>query len=573
LLGGNWLKFAEFSVDTNGVECTGPFADPFSGGLSLNCRANQIDWRHASQRRFLAMSRLRGQAFRLLLAPVVLTLGTVATPSSRGQAPAAPQAASTPADLEQRVRELEETIGRMQADAHRTSSAPQPAAAVLPPSAPQAPASTGVPGAAAPDGAANGMSLGSDQPDKEAHGSAWPLLAGWDDGFYIKSRDNNFVLRITGQIQTDYRAFQDESDRTDIDTFLLRRARFGLEATLAQYYEFRFLPDFGQGMAVVQDCYMNIHYWDEFQFEVGKFKQPFSYEQLIQDRFVPTVERSMMDQIVPARDEGIMIHGQNLWDKRFDYAVSISNGEINGNSDTNDQKDFVGRVALRPFAPSDLLALRWLQVGVSGSYGIEDEPVSPSTLKTPATVPWFTYLPTVRASGLRSRVSPEVSYFYRSLGLAAQYIRMEQELRPAAVPPAYKILENVPTEGFYVMATYLLTGEERTTYSAPVKPLHPFDPCHPCACAGAWELVARLDRLEVANEVFQPGLGRLADPTKSSAGATETTLGFNWYLNEWVRMQFNWEHAWFDNPVALGVPPNPLLKSQDSFLTRFQIIF
>ena len=55
--------------------------------------------------------------------------------------------------------------------------------------------------------------------------------------------------------------------------------------------------------------------------------------------------------------------------------------------------------------------------------------------------------------------------------------------------------------------------------------------------------------------VFQlaPGLARLADPTKYSSGATEMTLGLNWYLNRWVRAQLNWEHVWFDDPVLQAV--------------------
>jgi Domain of Unknown Function (DUF1080) len=54
--------------------------------------------------------------------------------------------------------------------------------------------------------------------------------------------------------------------------------------------------------------------------------------------------------------------------------------------------------------------------------------------------------------------------------------------------------------------------------------------------------------------VNAPGLGRLADPTKFSNSASELTVGFNWYLNSLVRMQFNWEHAWFGQPVLLGPP-------------------
>ena len=69
------------------------------------------------------------------------------------------------------------------------------------------------------------------------------------------------------------------------------------------------------------------------------------------------------------------------------------------------------------------------------------------------------------------------------------------------------------------------------------------------------------------------GSRRLADPTRSSRGATEMTLGFNWYLNAWVRTQFNWEHGWFDSPVRLSAGPAGLFGHQDTLVARFQVIF
>jgi phosphate-selective porin OprO and OprP len=226
-------------------------------------------------------------------------------------------------------------------------------------------------------------------------------------------------LRITGQLEGDYREFLNTKDRTDIDTFLLRRARFGLEAKLFEYYEFRFLPDFGQGTTIVQDAYINVHYWDAFQAEIGRFKQPISYEELIQDRYVPTLERSLIDQLVPSRDLGAMIHGEDVLDNRLDYAVSVSNGEINGNStDLNNHKDMDGRIAIRPLSSSDVSPwLRGVEVGVSGGFGVEQEAINPATLKMPDTVP---FISTVRADGLRTRLSPELAYFNGPIGFFAQ---------------------------------------------------------------------------------------------------------------------------------------------------------
>src|SRR5262249_5449300 len=158
----------------------------------------------------------------------------------------------------------------------------------------------------------------------------------------------------------------------------------------------------------------------------------------------------------------------------------------------------------------------------------------------PATVPFFQYNSTVRADGLRTRYSPEVAYFYEGLGFAAQYFEQEQRLRPAFTGPTSAFLETIPTTGGYAMVTYLLTGETRPTYSARVTPLRAFAPLHPIASPGAWELVARVSYLRVSPDVFRPGVLNLANPALYANEATEMTLGFNWYLNKYVRTQFNY---------------------------------
>jgi phosphate-selective porin OprO/OprP len=394
------------------------------------------------------------------------------------------------------------------------------------------------------------------------------ISSGWDNGFYIRSSNDDFSLRITGQLQADYRWYTASGDTTDIDQFLLRRARFGLEATLFKYYDFRFLPDFGQGQTVLQDGYMNVHYWDAFQATAGKFKQPFSYEQLIQDRYTPFMERSLIDQLTPQRDLGLMAHGQNLFSGRLDYGVAVSNGEVNGNGDTNNSKDVNGRVAVRPFATWGGSFLQRFQVGISGGYGIENEPVNPNNLHTPAGVTFFKFNSNVQADGPRSRLSPEIAYFVGGFGMSAQYFHMDQKLRPGTAAT-----EHVWSSGFYVQTSYLLTGEERTGYSQQIFPLSPFDPKNGLRGLGAWEILARVSRIALADIVFAPGTQQLADPALYSDAATEFTLGINWYLNAWVRVQFNWEHARFDHGVRLGPGPSGRLWGQDTLMTRLQFVF
>jgi phosphate-selective porin OprO/OprP len=399
-------------------------------------------------------------------------------------------------------------------------------------------------------------------------------LAGWDEknGFFLKSADNSMLLRITGQIQSDYRYYLNDRDTVDFDNFALRRARLGIEATVFDHYDFRLLPDFGGGSTHIQDAYLNARWWDVFQFEAGKFKQPFSYEQLVQDRFVPTMERSLIDQLVPQRDVGAMIHGYTLFGDRLDYQASVFNGEINGDQDTDKNKEMAGRIAVRPLR--DLGLPDWvepIQFGIAGTFGNDFGTLGPTTLKTPAFVPWFQFVPTAKTNGTRTRWSPEAVYYYGPFGFAAQYFEEHQELLAPAgkSTPATEVV--VRYRGGYVMATLLLTGEEREAFSHPITPLMPFDP-PTCLGPGAWELVGRVSRLELGTDDPR-AFGRLMNTTTSATEATEFTAGFNWYWNRWVRMQFNWEHAMFNNAIRLGPTNANRIDHQDTLMARFQIIF
>jgi phosphate-selective porin OprO/OprP len=487
------------------------------------------------------------------------------------QAPSLTGNDTTIAELQRRVAELDAMVRQMQAE--RTAGLP--AAAAVPVPAADAAGPPAMPLLPGPEGPVSSSVPPRPTEREGIHTGAFPL-AGWNEGFYLRAADGSYELHITGQIQADGRAFLNDVDTaTSPDTFLIRRARLGIEATVFQYYEFRLLPDFAQSTVSksITDAYINIHYWDALQFEAGKFKQPFSYEQLIQDRYVPFLERSLIDQCTPQRDEGVMIWGRKLFDDRFDYAVAFSNGEQNDSTiDVNNHKDFNGRLAFRPFNDPDAVWLHGLQIGIAGGYGVQNEPVSPNVLTTPATVEWFAYNAGVLASGLRDRLSPEIVYFHNSLGVAAQYFEEEQRLQLSAKTP----IVSVPTTGYYAMVTYLLTGEHRYDYTQQIDPIRPFSPCRPVACPGAWEILWRISQLDVGQEAATAKLVTLATPGHpaqySSLGATESTLGLNWYMNKWVRTQFNWEHAWFNSPVKIGNAPGPFTK-EDALYARLQLIF
>ena len=408
-----------------------------------------------------------------------------------------------------------------------------------------------------------------------------PPFANMPDSFGIRSPNGEHEVHLTGQIQGDLRQYDNIGDTKDTSEFLLRRARLGFEGVVFSNCEFRVLPDFGNNKVVMQDCLANLHYFDWLQVMGGKFKEPVSFEEaFVQDRFVPTVERSIIDQITPARDIGLMVHGRGLFYDQFDYYIGVFNGEINADSDTNGTKDYAGRIAWRllnyEWMPEEL---RPLQIGVSATIGKEQEylgltgagsgsaPSSGQTLQTSAKVTWLTFAAADYANGLRTRIVPEVSYFYGPFGMCAEYIRMDQRIQIATNNNNKP--QDIPFEGYMLTATYMLTGESHKAWGV-FRPFNSFDPSHPFANPGAWELVAAVSRLRVDSCIFKDGLASAAG---NSSGATEMTLGFNWYLNTFVKVQFNWEHAYFDQAVNLNSASGTTFRNSDALLTRLQLAF
>jgi phosphate-selective porin OprO/OprP len=458
------------------------------------------------------------------------------------------------------------------------------------------PAVAGQPGASgpifnpSPNPGGGGIAAGSFPYALNTTNDRSATLAGWSDkdGFFLRSADDAFILRLTGQIQADLRTYEDREDSAEFDSFLIRRARLGVEGAVFKYWEYRLLPDFSNSQSNtvdvatprILDAYVNAHYWDAFQVEAGKFKQPFSYEQLVQDRFIPTVERSLIDQLTPARDLGVMVHGEKLLGDRLDYAFSVFNGEINDDYDQNNGKDLAARIVLRPLNSEALPAyLRGVQLGIAYSWGIDSEPVTnttPNVLRTPDQIAFLALSSGVRADGVRSRLSPEFVYFFEQFGFAAQYYYGEQHFLPSATAP---VAVTVPESGFYVMSSYILTGEMRTTYSQPVVPFNNFDAAHPFVSPGAWELIARVSELRFGDDIFDTirvgrhTYGPLANPALYSQGATEFDIGFNWFLNKYIRVELAYEHDWFLQPVTLGPGPAGRLTHDDSIFTRLQFAF
>lgn len=374
-----------------------------------------------------------------------------------------------------------------------------------------------------------------------------PTLSADDKGFGITSGDKQYDLRFHGLVQLDARRAMDTTDPaiSDRDTFVPRRVRPILDGTVFGLADFRIMPDFGNGVALLMDGYIDVHPKPWLRLRAGKFKPPLGLERLQNDAVLPLIERALDANLTPQRDVGLQLWGDILGGG-VRYELAILNGAADGAStdlDINHAKTYAGRVFLRPFQLFGLRGGGDLGVGVSLSTGNDRGTAAGPGLgafRTAGQNVFFTYLvnamdpnQTVIALKRHTRVNPQLYYYFGGIGLLAEWVKEYQELGKGTETGA------VNNTSGHVTASFALGGD--VTYDG-VKPKKTADWAK--RELGAIEVAARINWFSIDDVAFQ-GSG-LADASKSVTNAAGYTLGLSWWLSRNLRASGNWEWTRFD---------------------------
>lgn len=183
------------------------------------------------------------------------------------------------------------------------------------------------------------------------------LTAHWNNGLSFDSPDDAFKFQLGGLIQEDGRFDVTGSGPDLVNTFVMRRVRPIVQGRVLGALEFRLMPDFGNGSAVLFDGYFDIRLSSKLRIRLGKDKTQFGLEQLQPDYAVIVPERTLASNLVPSRDVGRQIQGES---GQIRYVAAVVNGVpdgANGDVDVDRHKEIVGRVVLK-YGPLDL---RWLR--------------------------------------------------------------------------------------------------------------------------------------------------------------------------------------------------------------------
>jgi phosphate-selective porin OprO and OprP len=422
------------------------------------------------------------------------------------------------------------------------------AAAQTPPSPPPSPEP---PPAVAP----------SPDPSPSATPPRTPWVAGYKNGFTLQSETGDFALKLTGYVQADGRFAPGDDAGAVTDTFLVRRVRPIFQGTVARYFDFYVAPDFGGGTTVLQDAYLDVHFTPKLRFRAGKIRTPFGLERIQSAMNIFFIERALPNNLVPNRDVGLQVHG-DLAQGAFSYQVAVLDGVPDGGSvdlDTNDAKDVAGRVFVQPWRAKGTSPLRGLGFGVAATTGKASGALRGYSSVSQVTV--FSYASTVTASGTRWRWSPQAYLFAGPVGILAEYVESHHrvEKTETGAPLAAAALTN---SAWSVGASYLLTGEEASYGS--VKPKNFFVPS--AGQWGAWQLVARINRLTVDEATFHGGF---ADPSRSVRQATAWGAGVNWIWNANLKLMLDYERTRFRGGAAARADRRP----ENSVQTRLQLSY
>jgi phosphate-selective porin OprO/OprP len=411
-----------------------------------------------------------------------------------------------------------------------------------------------------------------------------PLTAYYDfdnSGFHVATRDGEFSFAISGMTQLDGMVYQRPTPGDATSGFYNPRSRIYFEghATEPIRWEFSF-QNFYDTVALL-DAYVNFNYDARFQVQIGRYKNPFSYEFYrihVWDLMAP--ERSLFANNYEAnRRFGLMAHG-DLLDQRVEYAVGTFDSQRNSLRPFNNRQDVEAFVNFKPFYDGEEgLLLRDLQFGGSVDAGNENQSPVPAALRTnqspggaavnstaasnAASLPFLAFNPGVLERGGRALWETHLAYYYGGLSLVAALQGGHESYATGTNGPKTR----VPIHGWFVQGAYILTGEtirDRTL----IQPLRPFDLREGRFGLGAWEVTARYSDLNLDERVFTAGL---ADPKLWTNHAQLVDVGANWYLNQFVKVYFDWEHAIFGDPVFSS--SGRFRKSNDLFWVRTQVYF
>jgi phosphate-selective porin OprO and OprP len=252
----------------------------------------------------------------------------------------------------------------------------------------------------------------------------------------------------------------------------------------------------------LRDVYLDFGFLPTLRLRAGQFKEPFSLEELTSDLHIDFVERSLVNELAPSFDIGVMAYG-SLAQGTVTYFLGGFNGSGQNTYDNNSDKDLAARFVFAPFRTSNNFWLKGFQIAGDVTWGNQDTFPSVASFRrargrTEARTPRrFEFFAPQASRGNRTRFGGDLAWWVGPASLKFEY---DEDIDDRdGHGPGGSDLDAVRAKGWYVSGTFVLTGEDKMP-SGLVVLRSPFTPIPGKIGAGAWELGIRYAELKFSSD-------------------------------------------------------------------------
>lgn len=342
-----------------------------------------------------------------------------------------------------------------------------------------------------------------------------------------------FRLDFLAKFQWDARHPGDEP--FDFDDYEIHRARVGIEGEVFRYIQFSLERELTEREAgdpttrkksAWKDVYVEANFTDAAQVRFGKFKIPFGLEQLTGISNLDFVYRSLSaNYLAPSRDIGVMVHGR-FFDRGLNYWAGVfkQDGENARSSRIDGADETVAvRVTGTPFR--SLAGINKTEFGGAFTVSaLDNVSVIPNGLRGRSVMSQYVFYEPVFVKGQRRRYEVDADWSEGPFGARAEYTHVLDSREGQGL--ADQDLADARARAWYASGSWVLTGEEK---ERPVEPKRKL---------GALEVAARYERLWFDSAGGEPPA--LRNPRADAilpTGEHVLSLGLNWYITRWVKLQ------------------------------------
>lgn len=355
------------------------------------------------------------------------------------------------------------------------------------------------------------------------------------DALSYRSDDGNFTIRMGGRIQFDAASYDDDLTPMQ-DGSEIRRLRLKVGGSIYKDWKYSFAYDEAAEKDFrIKGAYIGYNGFKGWNLKLGNLQQPFSLEELTSSKHITFMERSLVNTFSPSYTLGFTA---NTWGKDWSATVGVFEDSI---ADRNQNNDGGNAIAARlTYQPIKNKKMR-LHLGAATVYQNIDSTQTISFSSRPES--HYTDAKLV-STGTLTGIDSKSLY-----GLEAALIAGPWSLQGEYVKAKLDSDDNSDSDfdGWYTQASWFVTGEKRR-YSTKNGA---FTSIKPKSKYGAIELAVRYSDLN------------LEDGAVTGGEEQNTTLGVNWYINEYVKTMINY--------VDVNAEPNRNGDNEDADVVQLRL--